>query len=537
MKRMIISVVLGVFFFTSLPAQQGPIDEVALGKQYRAKILSKHSVISNSLVDSVAQPVFRRLLEAVSNLPNLPYELTVISDKSLQAYVSPGGYVYVTKGMMDSVLKDNEGMWAAVLSHEISHAIKQHWYHRWVRHYETKKRNRMYARIAEAAARVGKNKTAWGTLGIGLADTLLLPKLLNRADEIEADQIGLGLMVKAGYHPDFLLSLQHRFRSMFGDDSKFAALFATHPRFTTREERTLRNHQGVLRSFERHYGSGRGSPGGPPPIVTIFGKIKTRENKTDKTAVITIPLRVRNAKNQAINMAVLFEKDDKQVRSADPLYQVSAGAIKIIGRSSFSFGALGVENVITPTSNDWSETVIFEVPSDALTDRDRKLDAKVWTQVEKSEPYLNRSAKFKVKFPKPHTRRERKREKMLKAAEQKPQEKQEQRIWTEVVNKGYGDVYYADFEAIKQHDGHVYYWGLTDYFSPSGSGAMSYKTYYQVDCDQFRYKGLTTSYFSQPMGEGPALYSSDVPDQNWNYPSPVTSNTPKAFELKEVCGS
>lgn len=39
------------------------------------------------------------------------------------------------------------------------------------------------------------------------------------------------------------------------------------------------------------------------------------------------------------------------------------------------------------------------------------------------------------------------------------------------------------------------------------------------------------------MGEGTALYSSDVPDDNWTYPSPVTPNTSKAFELKKVCAT
>ena len=57
-------------------------------------------------------------------------------------------------------------------------------------------------------------------------------------------------------------------------------------------------------------------------------------------------------------------------------------------------------DIITPTSDDWSGTVTLEVPSTALTGKDRKLDAKVWIYMAGGE-ILNRSKKFKVKFPKP----------------------------------------------------------------------------------------------------------------------------------------
>ena len=104
--------------------------------------------------------------------------------------------------------------------------------------------------------------------------------------------------------------------------------------------------------------------------------------------------------------------------------------------------------------------------------------------------------------------------------------------WTEVVESVSGDTHYVNFDRIKQHDGYVYYWGLRDNLKPDSDGDMSSKSYKQVDCDQFRYKELNLSVYSQPMGRGTLIRSINEPDKNWTYPPP---NSVAEFTLKTVC--
>ena len=81
-------------------------------------------------------------------------------------------------------------------------------------------------------------------------------------------------MARGGYHPDFALSFQQRFRFRVGDQSKFAAFFSDHPRWATREERTIRTYEEAIRIFEHLWPDPALSPGGLPPVVATLGKIE-----------------------------------------------------------------------------------------------------------------------------------------------------------------------------------------------------------------------------------------------------------------------
>ena len=74
--------------------------------------------------------------------------------------------------------------------------------------------------------------------------------------------------------------------------------------------------------------------------------------------------------------------------------------------------------------------------------------------------------------------------------------------WTVVSENKMGKMY-LDFERIRKNDGYIYYWLLTDYkkpFEETFSAAM----YIEGDCNLFRYKVLTYSFFKEPMGGGVA---------------------------------
>jgi hypothetical protein len=103
--------------------------------------------------------------------------------------------------------------------------------------------------------------------------------------------------------------------------------------------------------------------------------------------------------------------------------------------------------------------------------------------------------------------------------------------WTAVGENTNGTTYYVDFDRIRKHDGYVYFWELADYLKPTKYGDLSAKMYKQVDCKAFRFKQLSGSYHTNPMGNGTPSTSGSAEDE-WHYPPP---NSISEIVLKSVC--
>ena len=71
-----------------------------------------------------------------------------------------------------------------------------------------------------------------------------------------------------------------------------------------------------------------------------------------------------------------------------------------------------------------------------------------------------------------------------------------------VAGLNLGDTFYVDFERIRNHDGYVYYWGLSDNLKPIAPGYFSAVSYMQGDCKLFRFKNLSMTFYKEPMGGG-----------------------------------
>ena len=102
--------------------------------------------------------------------------------------------------------------------------------------------------------------------------------------------------------------------------------------------------------------------------------------------------------------------------------------------------------------------------------------------------------------------------------------------WVEVAESESGDTYYVDFDRIRTNGGYVYHWYLVNFSEPS-FGDLSYNGYGQVDCEVFRRKNLSTTFYKQPMGEGSGEAFATL-DTEWKYPTP---NSPAEIILKQVC--
>jgi len=79
-------------------------------------------------------------------------------------------------------------------------------------------------------------------------------------------------------------------------------------------------------------------------------------------------------------------------------------------------------------------------------------------------------------------------------------------------------LFYLDENTIKEHNGYVYYWLMTDYLEPSETGRMSNKMYFQGECGINRIKTLSYIFYNEPMGNGKGDQSKG--EDEWDYPDP-----------------
>jgi len=194
------------------------------------------------------------------------------------------------------------------------------------------------------------------------------------------------MMVEAGYHPDFAITMQRRMRMRAGDKSKFMAFFSDHPRWATREKRTLRVYNEALELFQSRWPDADQTSGGNPPAIATVEAISAVQDKINKTAVIQVNLTIRNAHGHPITVAALFTKNNQPVLAALDEYRGKSGQLLLWQR-------------IETTSAIESAQLTLVVPTRALGTKHRKLEVSV--AILSGDEVLEISKAKKVSFPKP----------------------------------------------------------------------------------------------------------------------------------------
>jgi len=151
--------------------------------------------------------------------PGWKWEVNVISSKELNAWCMPGGKIAFYSGLIETLQMTDDEI-AAVMGHEISHALREHG------------RERASQQLASQTL-VGLGAAALG-LGQGGADvgglvanvTFNLP--FSRVHETEADRMGVELAARAGYDPRAAITLWQKM-ARISQGSAPPALLSTHP--------------------------------------------------------------------------------------------------------------------------------------------------------------------------------------------------------------------------------------------------------------------------------------------------------------------
>ena len=151
------------------------------------------------------------------------WEVHTIKSNELNAFVMPGGKVMFYTGIIERLnLTDDEI--AAIMAHEVSHALREHSRERLSREYATQTGIGVAASIFGLSQGQAQIASVAGDLG--------LSRPHSRTQESEADQIGLELMARAGYNPQAAITLWQKMqRASQGEPPQF---LSTHPSSSNR---------------------------------------------------------------------------------------------------------------------------------------------------------------------------------------------------------------------------------------------------------------------------------------------------------------
>jgi beta-barrel assembly-enhancing protease len=200
--------------------------EVAMGRQLSAEVDREAKFIDDPVVTEYVNRVAQNIV--LHSDAKIPFTVKVIDSDEVNAFALPGGFFYVNKGLI--LAADNEAELAGVIGHEISHVIARH-----------AVENQTKGTMAEIGL-IASSIFLGGLPGMAIYNAeqfgaLAMFMKFSRANEAEADRLGVQYMYAAGYDPNAMSTMFEKLAAQNKKKPGFLSkAFASHPQSVERME-------------------------------------------------------------------------------------------------------------------------------------------------------------------------------------------------------------------------------------------------------------------------------------------------------------
>lgn len=225
----------------SFTAFMSRADEIEVGRRENPKILKE---FGGRYKDQRLADYVRKVglgLARVSEASGLPFTFTVLNDSKVNAFALPGGYVYITRGLL--AIAGNEAEMAGVLAHEIGHVAARHTAERYS---QAMAANIGLGLLGILGSAAGAPAAAGNLMSLG-AQAIL--QGYSREQEMEADLLAVRYLARAGYDANALTSFFYKMQAEAriekeekggGSGGDGFNIMASHPRTIDRIKQAIR---------------------------------------------------------------------------------------------------------------------------------------------------------------------------------------------------------------------------------------------------------------------------------------------------------
>lgn len=193
--------------------------EVAMGQEYDPQVLATFGLYENTGLQNLVQGMGTEIGK-ISHRPNLEYYIKIVDSPVVNAFAVPGGYVYLTRGILAQL--NNEAELAGVIGHEMGHIA--------ARHSVSQQSKQQLGQLLLIGGMIASEKFA-SYAEYALQGMQLLFLKFSRDDEREADQLGVEYSSKISYDAhkmaDFFLVLNKM--NLASSEGGVPTFLSTHP--------------------------------------------------------------------------------------------------------------------------------------------------------------------------------------------------------------------------------------------------------------------------------------------------------------------
>lgn len=201
--------------------------EVALGKATAQQVVNEFGVYDDPELHEYINEVGQKLVN-VCERKEITYYFTVLDTPMVNAFAAPGGFVFVTRGILKEL--DDEAQLTGVMGHEIGHVVYRH---------GAKRLEKAFG--YQAIILLGEIFTKQDLSQLSQYTDFLFSLMLlgySKKNEFEADNSGVRFSLAAGYDPRGMVEFFEKLKAMEEKPpSKFETLFRSHPPTGDRIER------------------------------------------------------------------------------------------------------------------------------------------------------------------------------------------------------------------------------------------------------------------------------------------------------------